>query len=257
MIRGVPVHAGNDSAFRFSAAICNRILEIRPVPSTTERRLPAVAKPVIGLIVLAALVSSPFWLRETDLLRYFSDTERLRDWVAGLGVTGPFAVIALMTVAILVSPIPSAPIALAAGAAYGHTWGTLYVLLGSELGAVAAFSLARLLGHDFLRRRFGDKLSVGLEGSQNLLMGTVFVTRLLPFLSFDLISYAAGLTNLTFLRFAIATLAGIVPASFLLAHLGSEMVTEETDRILISALLLGLLTLIPIAAKFLIGPRQR
>ncbi len=48
-----------------------------------------------------------------------------------------------MILAILVSPIPSAPIAVAAGAAYGHTWGRLYVLLGAECGALAAFGLAR------------------------------------------------------------------------------------------------------------------
>lgn len=46
-----------------------------------------------------------------------------------LGLWGPLAVIALMTLAVRVSPIPSAPIALAAGAAYGHGWSALYVLL--------------------------------------------------------------------------------------------------------------------------------
>ena len=159
--------------------------------------------------------------------------------------------IGLMTLAILVSPIPSAPVAVAAGAAYGHIWGTLYVLLGAEAGALAAFGVARLLGYEALHRWFGERLSAGLLGSQNGLMGIVFVSRLLPFISFDLVSYAAGLTALSFWRFAIATLAGIVPASFLLAHFGSEMATGEVKPIMISVLLLGAVTLLPVALKLL------
>ena len=63
------------------------------------------------------------------------DARAVRSYVATLGVWGPVAVIGLVVLAILVTPIPSAPFALAAGAAYGHTRGTLYVLAGAELGA--------------------------------------------------------------------------------------------------------------------------
>jgi uncharacterized membrane protein YdjX (TVP38/TMEM64 family) len=56
---------------------------------------------------------------------------------------------------------------------------------------------------------------------------------------------------LSFWRFAIATLAGIAPASFLLAHLGGEMATGETETIMYSVLALGLITLVPVAAHFL------
>jgi uncharacterized membrane protein YdjX (TVP38/TMEM64 family) len=156
-----------------------------------------------------------------------------------------------MVLAILVSPIPSAPIALAAGAAYGHAWGTLYVLVGAELGALLAFGIARLLGYQAMRRWLGPRLEIGLFGSQNALMAIVFASRLLPFISFDLVSYAAGLTVLSFWRFALATLAGVAPASFLLAHFGGEMASGETDRILISVLLLGALTLVPVLAEAL------
>ena len=83
-------------------------------------------------------------------------------------------------------------------------------------------------------------------------MGAVFVSRLLPFISFDIVSYAAGLSALSFFRFAVATFAGIVPASFLLAHFGSEMVADETDGILIAIILLGVLTALPFLVKLAI-----
>lgn len=201
---------------------------------------------IAGLLVLAML--GVYWLlHETGALAIILDGHALREFIMGLGVLGPLAIIALMVVAILVSPIPSAPIALAAGALYGHTWGTAYIALGSEIGALAAFGLARVAGRDALQRWLGDRLPNARLGSQNALMAIVFVSRLLPFISFDVVSYAAGLTTLTWWRFALATLAGILPASFLLAHFGEEMATGELDRILYAVLALGLLTLVPLA----------
>jgi uncharacterized membrane protein YdjX (TVP38/TMEM64 family) len=196
-----------------------------------------------------ALVAVYLVLHQTGTLSIVLDGAALRERVEHLGVWGPLTVVALMILSVLVSPIPSAPVAMAAGAVYGHGWGTLYVVVGAEAGALVAFGLARLLGPAALNRWFGDRLSVGLIGSQNALMGIVFISRLLPFISFDLVSYAAGLTLLSFWRFALATLAGVVPASFLLAHFGREMTDGEADRFMYSALALGLITAIPIAWK--------
>jgi uncharacterized membrane protein YdjX (TVP38/TMEM64 family) len=206
---------------------------------------------LLAVFALLALLAATYWLlHESGALATILDRAELRNHIARLGAWGPLLVIGLMVLAIMVSPIPSAPIAMAAGAAYGHVWGTLYVLLGAEVGALAAFGMARWLGGETLRRWFGEQLSLGLLGSQNALMGMVLLSRLLPFISFDIVSYAAGLTPLTWWRFALATLIGIVPASFLLAHFGGEMATGESDQIMISVLALGCITLIPFAVKF-------
>ncbi len=204
-----------------------------------------------GIVLASALIATYWYLHATGGLAAIFDGAALRRHLAALGAWGPAAIVGLMILAILVSPIPSAPIAMAAGAAYGHGWGTLYVLVGAELGALAAFGLARLLGYEAMRRWLGSRLEIGLFGSQNALMAIVFASRLLPFISFDLVSYAAGLTVLSFWRFALATLAGVAPASFLLAHFGGEMASGETDRILISVVLLGALTLVPVLAEAL------
>jgi uncharacterized membrane protein YdjX (TVP38/TMEM64 family) len=217
----------------------------------------ARTKLAIGALLVGLLAAVYWLLHEAGAMTTILDTNALHADVVQMGPWGPTAIIALMVLAILVSPIPSAPIALAAGAAFGHGWGALYVLLGAEAGAMAAFGLARFVGHETVHRWFGGRLSVGLIGSQNALMGIVFVSRLLPFLSFDVVSYAAGLTLLSFWRFAIATLAGIAPSSFLLAHFGSEMVTGESNRILFSVLALGGLTMIPIGAKLFRDWRSR
>jgi uncharacterized membrane protein YdjX (TVP38/TMEM64 family) len=198
---------------------------------------------ILGIALLGLWLFAPSVFTEgRDLL----DGERLERLVEHAGLWGPVLIVTLMTVAVVASPIPSAPIALAAGAAYGHLWGTVQVVIGAELGALIAFGLARVLGHDVLRRVFGDKVDAGLLGSQTALTATVFASRLMPFVSFDMISYAAGLSRLHAWRFALATLAGVVPASFLLAHVGGEAIGGELGRAIWAVLALGLVTGLPL-----------
>ncbi len=229
--------------------LADRIAPAQPRPGPVNRA--RWFRLTLGVALVLALIATYWLLRESNALEILIDGAMLRTRIEQLGPWGPAAVIALMVLAILVSPIPSAPVAMAAGAAYGHWWGTLYVLAGAEVGALAAFGIARLLGRATLHRWFGERLNVGLIGSQNALTAIVFITRLLPFISFDIVSYAAGLTVLRFWRFALATLAGIVPASFLLAHFGEALITGEAEAILIAVLLLGLLTGVPILVAVL------
>jgi uncharacterized membrane protein YdjX (TVP38/TMEM64 family) len=198
---------------------------------------------ILGIGLLGIWQFAPSVFAEA---RSLLEPERLETLVARAGLWGPVLIVTLMTIAVVASPIPSAPIALAAGAAYGHLWGTVQVVIGAELGALIAFGLARVLGHDVLRRVFGDRVDAGLLGSQNALTATVLASRLMPFVSFDMISYAAGLSRLHAWRFAFATLAGIIPASFLLAHFGGEAVSGDLGRATWAVLGLGLLTGLPL-----------
>ena len=209
--------------------------------------------------VLAALFALGLgaWLLwgPADLAQLIT-AERIERLVVRAGIWGPLAVVGLMTLAVVMSPIPSAPIAMAAGAGYGHIWGTVYVMVGAELGALIAFGIARALGREPLRRWFGDRVDAGLLGSQNALTATVFLSRLMPFVSFDLISYAAGLSCLRFWRFALATLAGIIPASFLLAHLGTTAADGDMEAATWAVLAIGLFTGAPLLWAAFRGRRK-
>ena len=209
-----------------------------------------------GIIFAVLIVSYGWWAPFVGLPTKLPDSDLLRQWFTKFGLWGPILVIGLMIFAILISPIPSAPIALAAGAIYGHFWGAIYVAIGAEAGAIAAFSIARFLGYDAMHKRFGQQLGNSMVGSQNALTLIVFVSRLLPFISFDIVSYAAGLTPLKLWRFSIATAAGIIPASFLLAHFGTELVVEENNRVMLAVVLLGAVTAIPIIIKLIINMRK-
>jgi len=216
-----------------------------PIPELYKHK-----KRILFIVVITALALLFYFLSTNGYREIMENSALLKAKIEGLGNWGPVIIVVSIALAIIMSPIPSAPIALAAGALYGHTWGAVYVLIGACSGAFIAFYIARLLGFDFISRWFATKPLGNWIGSQNALMGIVFFSRLLPFVSFDFISYAAGLTKLHFWRFAIATVAGIAPASYLLAHFGEALSSTDTNRIAIAILLLGLITAVPLIYRF-------
>ncbi len=200
----------------------------------------------LAIVILAGLA---LWLFAPHEAMLFSETW-IRDLVGGLGIAGPVALIGIMALAIVVSPIPSGPIAIAAGAVYGTLWGGVFTIAGALLGSCIAFASARYVGFDAIRASQNPVLkAVAAPRSQWSLMAIVFASRLMPFISFDAVSYAAGVTVLTFARFAAATLLGIVPVCFILSAVGAGMKDAEMSWPLLA--IVGGITIVPVIGKWL------
>ncbi|MDH3631892.1 MAG: VTT domain-containing protein [Gammaproteobacteria bacterium] len=204
---------------------------------------------MITVAVLIVLTGIYLVLANSEYLRLFTEPNTLVANIRNMGIIGPILIIGLMSIAIVLNPLPSAPIALAAGAVYGHTLGTVYIVAGAELGAILAFAIARWAGYDLTRRFFGETGTLQRISSQNTLTALVFVSRLIPFMSFDLISYAAGLSPIKLWRFAVATLLGLIPVSFALAHFGSEIGDGNYQLLVGIVLVIGLLTVTPLLLR--------
>ncbi|MEN8179110.1 MAG: hypothetical protein ABFS39_10900 [Pseudomonadota bacterium] len=71
---------------------------------------------LLGLFLLVVVFVYTL-LKESGLLMIVTDSDRLQNWLAGLGYWGPVGIVSLMAIAVVINPIPSAPIALASGAA--------------------------------------------------------------------------------------------------------------------------------------------
>ncbi len=213
-------------------------------------------KPVVSKrVVLAACLTIAVAAGLTLSLQMVDQPTFSEAWVRGLvgdlGVFGPLALIGLMVLAIVASPIPSGPIAVAGGALYGTLWGGAITVAGALLGALIAFGSARYLGADWVRQSQNPVLRyIARPRSQFALMLIVFASRLIPFISFDLVSYGAGITCLTFGRFALATALGVIPICFALAAMGAGMANGGANWMWIVGLG-GAVTLTPIIGKWI------
>ncbi|MEI4235316.1 TVP38/TMEM64 family protein [Roseovarius sp. D22-M7] len=195
----------------------------RPVHGSRHRDCPPRQRVVfraVALTVLAGAFGAFLWHESIiDSLRLLASP----DWIAGVTSRyGPIVIVALMVVAVVASPVPSGPIAMAAGALYGTLAGGCLTAAGAFCGAMIAFGLSRRFGHRALRASSHPvAFWIARPRSQNRMMLLVMASRLVPFISFDAVSYCAGLTRLHAWRFAIATFLGVIPASFAFAALGA------------------------------------
>ena len=137
----------------------------------------------IFLLIICIFILFYLFLSNSNYYEIIQDKAALTEWIQAFGYMGPFIIISLMTIAIIISPIPSAPIALTAGALYGHTAGTFFVVIGAEAGAIIAFFTTRISGIDVVKNWLDKSQLKYMTGSQNNLMAIVFISRLLPFIS--------------------------------------------------------------------------
>ena len=168
--------------------------------------------------------------------------------VAHLQAAGPLApvvFILLMAMAVVISPIPSLPLDLAAGVTFGVLLGTVYSVVGAEIGAILSFLIGRALGREALTRISRTDVTFCERCSDRHLAIFVFLARLLPIFSFDLISYGAGLTNMSLSAFAVATLLGMVLPTFALTYAGRSVVSGEWLLILLGLVMVAFLLLVP------------
>lgn len=201
------------------------------------------AKRFVWIILILLILAGIYWiLKTTGFIALLMDTEQFKTYIIATGYWGIIIIIGLMAFAIIFKLLPSAAVALASGAVYGHTWGTIYIIIGAWIGALIAFSITRLLGNDALCRLSGRRILMKEEQSQSWLMWGVFVSRLIPVLPYDLISYAMGLTALKLWRFSLATLIGVIPTSFFLAHVGGELADTNFEAINYTEMLSGMMT---------------
>ena len=204
---------------------------------TGKRLLPIAG---IALLFLSFWVIGQFVDFEKAL-----QPERLAALLRETGTLAPLVLIVTMAVAVVVSPIPSLPLDLAAGATFGPFLGTTYAVLGAEIGAIISFLIARALGRELLSKLLRREVVFCEKCSDRHLMILLVVARLLPVFSFDVISYGAGLTNVSLKVFALATLVGMIPPTFALTYLGSSVVTVQWPLILAGIVMVALLLLAP------------
>jgi uncharacterized membrane protein YdjX (TVP38/TMEM64 family) len=85
------------------------------------KMLSPVLKISLTVAVLIVLTGIYLALADSEYLRLFTEPNMLVTNIRDMRILGPILIIGLMSVAVVLNPLPSAPVALAAGAVYGHT----------------------------------------------------------------------------------------------------------------------------------------
>jgi uncharacterized membrane protein YdjX (TVP38/TMEM64 family) len=173
---------------------------------------------------------------------------RIEDFLESIGPFAPLIYMAVLAATAVIIPIPGPPLFVVAGALFGPFLGTVYAVAGSLAGAVVAFLIARFLGRDLVESLLGKQVVICCECSEGLLTKIIFFSRLLPLISFDVVSYGAGLTRMSLRNFALATLLGSIPMTFIYHSFGSVLKVSTTTGLALGLLIVAILFALPYLA---------
>jgi uncharacterized membrane protein YdjX (TVP38/TMEM64 family) len=183
--------------------------------------------------VLAALVAWGVWSYSTGglmhaLLAAAADpqygVDALRVYVLSWGSLAPIVYVAAVTVEVLIAPFPGPLLYAPAGAIFGGLLGGTLSLAGNTLGAALAAWIGRTLGEGWLARKLP---SADLDRHRRRFVTratwVVFLLRVNPLTSSDLVSYAAGALGVPVSRVALGTFLGMIPLCYAQAYLSATI----------------------------------
>ena len=155
-------------------------------------------------------------------LMWQESTEKFVERVRAFGPWVALISIFLLVLETAVPPIPAAPILIANAVLFGVPGGILLSWVGSLLGAIVNFWLARRFGRHFLVRRLSPAHLAWIDRfSEEKGFQVLLIARMIPLTSVDFIGFLAGLSSISFPRYVLASAIGLLPGVTmytLLAH---------------------------------------
>ena len=184
-----------------------------------------------------------------------ADVEGFRDYLLSFGSLAAVISGLLMIFQSVMAPLPAFVITFANGLLFGWVFGAILSWSTAMLGAVICFYLAKFLGRPVVEKIISKKALEWWDQFFNKYgKHSVFLARILPIVSFDLVSYAAGVTSISFWQFFWATGLGQLPATILYSYLGqnatgSVQILFTMFTIVIALVVLGMIFRPKINAK--------
>ena len=162
---------------------------------------------LIGIVIAVPVY---IYFYQQDFINQFKSFNDVIAYLEQYKFESVFIYIGIQILQIVISIIPGQAFQFAAGYLYGFFPGLLFSVIGAFLGTTLSFYLARLLGKSALHLFFGEEqMTYFIErlNSKRAYM-IVFLLYLIPGLPKDVVSYAAGVSEMKFKAFMAFSMAG-------------------------------------------------
>ena len=194
-----------------------------------------------------------------DIVKMFQtgNFSAMRSFIAQYGAWAMVVSSLLMIFQSLAAPLPAFFITLTNANLFGWWQGCILSFVSSMAGAALCFYIARILGRDVVEKICTKGALKQIEDFfAKYGKKCILVARLLPFISFDVVSYAAGLTAMDFWGFFIATGIGQMPACIVYSYVGG-MLTGGAQLLFTGLLCLFALFILVVVFRSVWTARQK
>ena len=195
----------------------------------TAEKKNSIIKLIISAVVIGLLIGTIYFVMKrlgiSDITK-----EELQVIIENQGAKAPLAFILISFLQVTLIPVPALVTILAGNYVFGAVQSFLYSYIGMFLGAMAAFTLGKLLGRPFVNWIAGSKEKVDdwlykIKGKEHIL---IFFLFLLPLFPDDLLCAIAGLLPFSFFTFAAIQLVTRAVSIFItLLFMSGQMLTWD------------------------------
>lgn len=196
---------------------------------------------ITATVILSAALLWGFWsfFQGQAVYDLFSnDYTKFQEYLNGIGAWSWVVYVWLVMLEVLIAFIPGWFVYPVGGAIFG-LWPTIIlVTIGNLIGASVSFWIGRKWGTQLLHKFIAEKTTRQFDSYMDRHgILAVFLLKVNPVTSLDILNYVAGASPIKFWKFTIANILGILPMIIFSAVLG-----EETFRI--APQILGVLALL-------------
>ncbi len=234
---------------------------MRPESTGAVKGKPLLIAFLVFAIAIGLIVLFLYWPRDWTFLNamaFHGNIARLKAFILSFGFWSPLISAFLMIAQSVVLFLPAFPIFVVNALAFGPVWGTLLSWSSAVLGSILCFSIAKILGRPAVQRLVSQ---VHLEVADSTLKRyekyIILLFGFVPVISFDVISYAAGLTVLTYGEFLPLVCVAQIPSSLFYSLLVNRIDRGALDVYwVVGACLFFLLGIVGVILRGLIGRRK-
>lgn len=176
--------------------------------------------PITLIVVLIVVVVASGGVSFQTVVAY---RDSLQGWADRYGPLAVLAYAAVYVTAVALSVPGAVFLTILGGFLFGWLFGGTVAWLAATLGAVLVFLIARTSIGDILARRAGPRLQKLAEGFRRDAFSYLLFLRFLPIMPFWMTNLAPALLGVPVRTFALASLIGLVPATFTFAGIGASL----------------------------------
>lgn len=189
------------------------------------------------------------WVGSVFAMFATGDFSAASEFMAQYGPAAAMVSFLLMVFQSVIAPLPAFLITIANANLFGWWQGAILSWASAMVGAALCFWIARVVGREAVEKLAGKN---GIRQMEEFFQrhGTqsVLIARLLPFVSFDWVSYFAGLTSMRFWSFFLATGLGQLPATIVYSYVGG-MLTGGAKLLMMGLLILFALAILVVVVR--------
>jgi uncharacterized membrane protein YdjX (TVP38/TMEM64 family) len=191
----------------------------------------------VKITIILVLVGGSIWLL-LEHAEWFENPALVKTEVVRWGVWGPLVYMLLYAV----GPsflVPGAVMTIAGGLAFGTGWGSVYSLIGADVGAVVAFGAGRFLGRSFVEGIVGERFESMLHKIARNGFPIILYLRMVPVIPYNALNLLAGASPITFHDYFWASMIGMIPGTILFAFLGDALWHPLSPKFFLALLLIA------------------